>query len=312
MTDKQLSLLRDVRLALQAGDFMTAIRTLEQIVLLAEESHDWGAAGRHLGNLALTYYRLGNPTYALEAFQRALKYARQDEDRLTENGLLGNMGNILREVKRYDEALDYLQQALTLSQSLSDTRGRGIWLSNLGLVYDDLQRPQEALVLHSESVKIARELYDKVALSSRLANLGNTDISLGKFLEAAEAFKEAVTVSNELGRKDEAAYRTGIIGNVYAESARKLLPDEAAYPHFTAALDYYGKAMELMRELGDKASEAEVIRSIGNVLADAGQYDDAAHYLEVAQQIFEALGLRRQAKANKTTLKRLIEFLEQN
>lgn len=68
--------------------------------------------------------------------------------------------------------------------------------------------------------------------------------------------------------------------------------------------------MTLMREVGDQASEAEVIRSIGHVLADAGQLDDAAQYLDVAQQMFDALGLTKQAKHSRTTLKRIIEFLE--
>ena len=87
--------------------------------------------------------------------------------------------------------------------------------------------------------------------------------------------------------------------------------DDLAFQYFHTSLDYYGRAMKLMQELGDKASEAEVIRSIGHVLVDAGQLQDAAEYLNVAQQMFEALGLKKQAARSRQTLKRLIEFLEQ-
>jgi sulfur transfer protein SufE len=69
--------------------------------------------------------------------------------------------------------------------------------------------------------------------------------------------------------------------------------------------------MNLMREIGDTNSEAEIVRSIGHVLADAGQLEDAAQYLDVAQQMFETLGLKKQAKQSRTTLKRIIEFLEE-
>ena len=96
--DKQIELLKAVREALQKNDFDGAIDNLEQVVAIARKSGDSGAVGRHLGNLALTYYRIGNPSKALHHFEEALKEARNNKDRMTENGLLGNMGYILREV----------------------------------------------------------------------------------------------------------------------------------------------------------------------------------------------------------------------
>ena len=55
---EQIRLLRDVRMALQKDDFPTAIKSLERAAELAGESGDVGMQGRHLGNLALLYYRL--------------------------------------------------------------------------------------------------------------------------------------------------------------------------------------------------------------------------------------------------------------
>ena len=310
--NKQTQLLRDVRFALQRGDFVGALASLEKVAKLAEEQEAWGAAGRHLGNLALTYYRLGNIKQALQYFEQALDFARRDGDHMTENGLLGNMGNILRESKRFDDAITYLNDALRLAQQLGDTRGRGIWLTNLGLVYDDLRQPEDAIPLHQEAVRIAREMHDETARYSRLINLGNSYEAQGDYLSAAQQFQQVLAIDDAHGKREEVAYRTGVLGNLYAEAARQQLPADAAYAHFSTALDYYGKAMNLMRAIGDQASEAEVIRSIGDVLADAGQYDDAKQYLDVAQQMFSALGLTQQATASKTTLKRLIEFLEQD
>ena len=116
--DKQIELLRDVRLALQSNDYAGAINSLEKVVELARENGDTGAESRHLGNLALTYYRLGNTKQSLDAFERALVCARQENDRMTENGILGNMGNVLRETKRFDDAIEHLNRALVLAQEL--------------------------------------------------------------------------------------------------------------------------------------------------------------------------------------------------
>src|SRR5688500_14478275 len=104
MTD-QIQLLRQVRLALQNDDFESAINALQQAAALAREAGDGAAEGRHLGNLALIYYRVQRPDKALQYFERALISAREDGDRLTEDGILGNMGNILREVGRHDDAI---------------------------------------------------------------------------------------------------------------------------------------------------------------------------------------------------------------
>lgn len=310
--DRQTELLREIRIALQNNDFPLAIRCLEEVVVLARERGDTGAEGRHLGNLALTYYRLGNPGMALTHFEQALRCAQRDHDRLTENGLLGNMGNVLRELKRYDEAVDYLNQALLIAQELGDNRGRGIWLSNLALVYDDLHDYDEAITLHGNSIRVARQLQDLPALAARLGNLGNSCVSVSRYEQAIDAYKEALEIYEQLARLPDVAARARAIADLYAEVGRGWLPDERAYQIFGQSLDYYGKAMLLLRDLGDSVGEAQVIRRIGTVLADAGQFDDAAQYLQVAQHMFEALGLNQQAERSRRTLERLITYLERD
>lgn len=308
--DKQTELLRTVRTALMSDDFPTAIHSLEQVVVLAQERGDNGAAGRHLGNLALTYYRMDQPQKALDNFEQALNCARNEHDRMTENGLLGNMGNILREMGRLHEAEAHLNDALRIAQELGDTRGRGIWLSNLGLVYDDLKNYPEAIRLHRLSIKLARQINDIQATITRLGNLGNTYIEASNLTAALAAYTETLHLLQNMGRKHDIALRTSLIADIHAELGRELLPDDAAYTHFNKALDHYGHAMTGLREAGDLTNEADVVRSIGQVLADADQYEDAAQYFDVAEQMFEALGLKNQAARSHKTLTRIIEFLE--
>lgn len=308
--DEQFQILRRVRLALQDGDFINAIRHLEQVVKLARERGDRGAEGRHLGNLALTYYRLGNPKQAFAHFQQALSLVEEDGDKFTQNGLLGNMGNVLRELDRHAEAEDYLNRALILSQELGDRRGRGLWLQNLAIVYMEQHRAEEAIPLLEDSVRIARKLHDQQSLATRLDYLADAYAAQQDLAQAAETVLDAAEVHYQLKQIDECAFAIGMAGNFYADLGRIMLPSEAAYDHFSKALDLYGRAMDFMRQLKDQASEAEIIRNVGMVLADAGQLDDAAHYLDVAQRMFETLGLRREARMSRNTLQRLIDFLE--
>jgi len=310
--DRQIELLKQVREALQQENFPAAIESLQEIVSVVREHGDIGATGRHLGNLALTYYRIGQPENALQAFQEALDCAREDGDRTTESGLLGNMGNILRELKRHDEALSYLNDALLIAQELGDTRGRGIWLSNMGLVYDELKQWDDAITAHEKSVKIARQLYDQGALALRLGHLGSSFLLQKRYEEGLAPLQESAEAHTQLGQKREASIRWVMLGDGAAELGRDLHPDEKAWDHFRLSLDGYGKAMDLMRDLGNQVSEAETIRKVGLVLADVGQYDDAQQYLAAAQQMFEALGLNQLADHSRRTLERLIAFLEED
>lgn len=292
---EQTHLLRQVRDALQDNNYPLAIESLEAVVTLAKERGDIGAVGRHLGNLALTYYRLGSPEKALEYFGQALDCARQDEDRFTEDGLLGNMGNILREIGRYDEALTYLNQALLISEEIGDTRGRGIWLSNLGLVYDDLRQPHSAIPYHQQAVDIARQFHDLPNLASRLGNLGNSHVAQGEYTAALAPFGEAVRLYEQLNRPQEVALRLGIMGNLYAVLGRQQSDPNMAQHYLQRALEAYEKAAHLTKELGDFASQAELLRSIAGVLITGGQADEAKLYLSAAGQLFQALGMTEKA-----------------
>ena len=199
---EQVRLLREIRLALQENDFARAIGYLERIVEIAKERGDLSAAARHLGNLALTYYRAGQPDPALANFEEALVCAREENDRLTENGLLGNMGNILRELGRYDEAMRYLNEALLIAQEVGDKRGRGIWLTNLGLVHDDLEQPGVAFDMHQQAADIARQLFDQPNVALRLGHMGNSKVALGHYDASLQYFSEAADIYD-----NDAAYR---------------------------------------------------------------------------------------------------------
>ncbi|MEZ4667112.1 MAG: tetratricopeptide repeat protein [Anaerolineae bacterium] len=287
----QAQLLRQVRLALQNGNYAGAVESLQQAVTLARASNDPAAEGRHLGNLALIYYRLKQTDDALHHFELALKIARSENDRLTEDGILGNMGNILREVRRYEEAIDYLNQALLIAQEIGDVRGRGIWLSNLGLVYDDLGRTTEAVEVHKESVNVARLMRDQKSLVARLSNQGNSHLAAGQHTEAIKCFHEVVALYKTLGEQPAAALRMGIIGNIYNDLGRAAATEFEARFYFELARDTYRETLGMAQEMGDTVAEGDLLTSLGGVLGNMGNYDEAIEQFSAAYHIFSTLNL---------------------
>ncbi len=283
--------LQQVRQALQNEDYEQAISGLLQSTELARAMNDPAAEGRHLGNLALIYYRTKRPDLALQCFEQALTLARADNDRLTEDGILGNMGNILRELGRHEEAITYLNQALLIAQEIGDTRGRGIWLSNLGLVYDDLQKYGEAIELHRESVNVARQMRDQRSLVSRLGNQGNSHLANAQHTEAIKCFHEVVSLYKTLGNSAEAALRLGIIGNIYNDLGRKAGTDFEARFYYELARDTYIETLKLAQEVGDRVGEGDLLTSIGMVYGNMGEYEQAINHFTAAHQIFAAMNI---------------------
>lgn len=287
----QVALMRQVRMALQNENFKDAIEGLKQAVALAQAAGDRAAEGRHLGNLALIYYRAKHPDHALHYFELALIIARAENDRLTEDGILGNMGNILREVGRHEEAVEFLNQALLISQEIGDVRGRGIWLSNLGIVFNEVGRHQEAIDVHKESVAVARTMHDQRGLVTRLSNLGNSYMSANQSSEALKCFHEVVAVYKALGDKQEAALRMGIIGNIYSDLGRAAPSEFEARFYYDLARDAYLDTLMQAQQLGDRVGEGDLLVSLGNVYGNMGDYNQAINHFTAAYQVFEGLGL---------------------
>jgi len=288
--------LRQVRLALQNENFQTAIYWLEQAVNSASRDGDHSAEGRHMGNLALVHYRLGQRERALECFQVALASAREDSDLVTEEGLLGNIGNIMREIGRFGDAISYLTQALAISHEIDDRRGRGIWLGNLGLVYDDIDQPDQAIPLHQQAIEIARMIYDKRGLAARLGHLGNSCVSLGDYQLALTAFIESAQAHRELGDHAVLAQRLGVIGNLYGKLARASDNSYVRRELLEKALSHYVETLVLARTVNDQHSQAELLRAIGGISADLGAYTAALGYLRDAAKLYRQLGMNDQAQ----------------
>jgi tetratricopeptide (TPR) repeat protein len=306
MTDA-IQLLRQLRVALQHDDHEAAITFLQKAAALARSSGDKAAEGRHLGNLALIYNRLGRPDEALGYFEQALALVRADGDRMTEDGLLGNMGNILRELKRYDEAKSYLNDALRIAAEIGDVRGRGIWLSNLGLVYDDLKQPERAIEYHSQSIGVARQLHDQRGLAARLRKLSDSFLAAGNPAEALKCLGEALTIYTELG--DQQEMLTGLVAgaNIHAALATAARSPTESRLFYQNAFEYDRHALALARAQANQHAEAELLARSGEALFHLGDLAGAREHLQAAHTLYGLLNRPDWQAAVESYLNQLVK-----
>lgn len=111
---------------------------------------------------------------AVAAFRRALQI------RPGSAPLYNNLGNALRELRRYEEAVLELQKALALRPELPDA------LNNLGIALTGLNRRQEAVACLRKALELQPDFADAHS------NLGTVLLDLERYAEAAACFDKAL------------------------------------------------------------------------------------------------------------------------
>ncbi|MCC6615467.1 MAG: tetratricopeptide repeat protein [Anaerolineae bacterium] len=283
-------LLRQVRQALQKDDFSTALSALTSLIQDAREAEDHAALARHHGSIALVHHRLGQLDAALEHFVLALESARVIGDPAMESGLLGNAGKILRELRRFDDAIAYLENALALAVDAGDERGRGLWFSHLALVYDDMSEFGYSIPLHQQSIVVARSLRDLRGLAARLGYIAHSYIRHGDAPSALVHLQEAVMLDRDLDDKPSLAGRLATIGNLYVGLAQRTNTRSGMQYCFVRALDHLRQSLNLAHETGDVLMQADILRVMGDIFYQSGDYDQAINHLDTAYQMFSGLG----------------------
>jgi tetratricopeptide (TPR) repeat protein len=127
-----------------------------------------------------------------------------------------------------------------------------------------------------------------------LANLGNSYVNHGDLYNALTHFEEAVSLYDALGEDRDLALRMGIVGNLYGELGRQAEDQGIAEQYFNRALLYYDRTLNIARVLKDQQSEAELLRSMGNVLGGSQRYAEAMEFYRAAYPLYQQLGQTQQ------------------
>src|SRR5256714_1036518 len=151
-----------------------------------------------------------------------------------------NLGNVLKDLKRYDEAEVAYRRAIKLDPSYSAA------YNNLGLALRNLKRYDGAEAAHRRAIEL------KPTNSAAYNNLGLTLRELKRYEEAEAAHRRAI----ELDPSNLVAYSN--LGNVLRDLKRH---DEAEAT--------YRKAIEL------DPSDSFAYNNLGNLLKDLKRYDEA-------------------------------------
>lgn len=140
----------------QKDDTLEALQAIKE--LLTETSPDWCKA--QYAALAGTYELLyGEPEAALEHYQWQKNHILEYQGKCySYYNVLGQIGQVLRRLKRYEEALESYQEILGFADRNSHTALHQRICCNLSGVYLDMERPADALVYLRDAVAEGRTI----------------------------------------------------------------------------------------------------------------------------------------------------------
>jgi len=194
--------------------------------------------GHILGNLGLTYARLGDAGRAIGYQEQRLGIAREIGGRREEGAALGNMGNVYGQLGDARRAIGYHIEALEIAREIGNRRAEGLRWVTWAMPTPKLATPV------GPSATTSRHLRSPVRAGTgrrgaRPDELGNACAALGDAQGAVELWQRATAILEEIGDAMNAA---GVALNLAG-----LLVQQGKY---TEALPHARRAVQAFVQIG--------------------------------------------------------------
>lgn len=306
-------LVHEARLALETGDYLTAMASAKTAVTLAQTNAEgfllWGQAimrqgdyleaqpvlhqalelaktrqkqkltAASLNNIGLSHYCLGDYGAAQACYQEALPIFQAARDRRGQSAVLNNLGVVSNEQGDNVAAAAYYRQALALHRQTGNRRGECLVLGNLGVIAAAQGAFTEARAYHTQSRRIARKIGHRLFEGNAWLNLGNVSLYLGLSQEAGKCYQTALDLYRQIGNR---------AGEGWAYTYMSLLAHRQGEQE--PALTYGLKAQHITQEIGDLLILGYACTHIGHAYTAQNRLSEAAAAYQEAVMLRRELG----------------------
>jgi tetratricopeptide (TPR) repeat protein len=229
---------------------------------------------------------------ALETWKKMLDDHPPNETTIKKwiSNVLGNIGITYKSQANYPEALHYCFDALSLGESLGDKNLMSRHLGNIGNVYEKQGDLDKALDYFSRAFRLAKETGNKTDMAMWQGSIGNVYTEKGDLIRALGYNLQALTDFEQMKNKDAVAATFGNIGVIYAELADKETGPGAGDSLLKLGLEYYSKALQLQRELGNGYGAAIQLLNIGILHMRLKNYSESRKFLQRSIALNDSVG----------------------
>jgi len=297
-----------------------AIEDAERTESVHEAAGDKVAQAIDHAELAGLYSQNGNFERASEHIEVAERMANAINDPKLQADLLTHEAEVRMLSGDFEQAISAYQKAVTILRSVGDEKGQAEVYASVGWANQLLGNTPVALQCYEAALYLFRKIGDKDGEVRILTGMGSLYQSIGEFERAVTRYQSAlpnasadqqarmlVSVAEmELSRNEpmeatqryEAALKkvqsTGdasLQGTILAGLGRCLMT-VSPYRAYRDALDFFERARGKMKDAGNRAGEAGIIASIGEL-----DYEKAVSWLNTSPNSDFSLALKNYNEA---------------
>jgi len=193
---------------------------------------------------------------AIALLQEGLKQDRAAE----EAGLKSAIGNYTKAAALFDQ--------------LRRLYFAGLALHRVGLVYDNPRDAARALEFYNQALSIRRQARDRSGEASTLNNIGLVYLAQGDKAHALDFLGQGLRIRRDLHDRAAEAASLSNIGRAAGGAS---------------GLEDYRQALQIFQAIGDRRSEARILRTSGDALYEIGEKIQAIDSYEKALAVYRAL-----------------------
>jgi tetratricopeptide (TPR) repeat protein len=164
-----------------------------------------------INNLGAAYLRTGQVQNAFSCYEKALKVAREENNRQGEGVLLGNLGVCYSAIGQTTQAINHLSQGLSISRELGNLHDEINQLNYLGDCYAKVGETAQAMDCYTQALTVARKFGYRQGEGTALGNLAEMRINEGQYVEAIQDAIESVEIAKELSHTNLGSYNNGTL-----------------------------------------------------------------------------------------------------
>src|SRR5258705_2831995 len=225
----------------------------------------------HLNNLCREYAGIGSYDTALYYGSAALELSQKINFQTGAAEAYNGLAIINYQQGNYPRSLDFFLKALKIDEALKDTGGMGRHLGNIGIIYKNQGDYSKALEYFFKSLKIDEKLGDKDNVAADLGNIGNVYKEQHDNSKALEYYFKALKISEATGNKKNHGYWFGNMGLAYknlGNLSREHGDILQAKREYSNAMEYYLKALQIDKALGNKSGIARHLGNMGRLCTE--------------------------------------------
>jgi CHAT domain-containing protein/tetratricopeptide (TPR) repeat protein len=283
----QASVFNNIGLAYhKMGALREAIENYEKAIPLRQAENDQVGEFNVRNNIGGVYDVSGEPLKALERYRETLKVLQEwdklgqlkDRDRL---GIgFNNVAEAQNKLGEWEQARDGYEQALSIFQTTGNSQREAACLDNIGQLHQDLGDPALALEYFKKALDLLHEkVKDPDAEANVLSHIGSANLSQGNLSEALQDFQTAFALPQSPRGQ---GYELTNVGAVYFQQNN---PQKA--------LEFYGKALLLLKSVGDQQGQAVTLYKRGEAYGLLHNQSQALQDFSGALSIWKSIANRR-------------------